>query len=924
MEFYEGPDGIGRAVQKSVHLGQTYVDLVGEGFRGTYPLITLSLLEDHSEELLSRLPAQGVNLPYDPSPRYMNPGEATIEPNHNLPANLNTTNSVENISHPDQNIMDVFPTDSHHLFTPYHRSSYTAALDSLFADAEVNPQEHNDALQDIEYRDEYSGEDQPTHTPFTDDPFLDGHFDNEMSDPTTEDWGTPAVQQFPAHGASTDFRGGRPAPRLHFEREAELPDWMKDKVDSGEKEVPQWIKERVKINPEDYNTHDWEGAIDPDTGERINHGPGIPFHPHGSLEGDNSEEGEFVEPSEDEGTFSDHEAAWENQSPKWDELPSSSTLDGPFSTNNWDDRTMAPGNSQSNTDAQVDPVGAGDSGGTEGGENHDDSQDGPYEDIDKKSSFDFLSTSVQANQYIKERSGGGWGIIKKDTGDFLPGHYKSKEDAQKGFEAIEVGKHGGVQQSPAGFFYVGPGGHQEGPFPTAAAAEIAEQNAKTMEGSEKQVAASYEEEEIPQAWRQYFAFIDKDAEAREAAWADVRAKGQRLAREGHVHVNQYTSFQTNAKVQGDEGVYQVTIYRSAGWSKGVAHYTCNCEWGKWAWRRHFYYGRFCSHGYATYLENQKLDARRRNGPLESLPVGLMATSNYDEYTNGDQVRVTSPCTVSEVDGGHSVSLVPGDTGEIISIPDDDYCEVRLHSGDSGDDDVKVQFEKLEKIGSVVYALETHDESENNDEWGSEAFEAPYVPDDGGGSQPDFAKDQLNPGTDDVTASVTASGVDPDQYDPQHDKDIKLFSDDLDGVEVPHIPESDRLRSVTKFDDPHFADATGDDESDDPTQDAPEISSPETSAGSTDNGTIDEEDSTTAAMRQANLSWLNEENSSSDMSGGGLVDPILAAKLMGSQQKMTKSSAKVYTPMEQFALVEEEGSSPLVDHLNLANSFYENR
>lgn len=1040
MEFYESPDGIGRAVSKSVHLGTTYVELVGEGFRGTYPLSTLAILEDHSEEFLSKLPDQGANLPYDPRPRYMNPGEATIEPDHDLPANLTPTNSVQNITHPDNNIMDVWPSDTHRYVTPYHSSGFTAALDSLFADAEVNPDEHNDALQAIEDDEGYSGEDHSTHTPFSDDPFMDGHFDDEMSDPTSEEWGVPAVQQFPAHGASTDFRGGRPAPRLHFQVEADgTPDWVKErqnKEDSRETH-PSWM-----------NTH-CDGSTDCDADV---HKPGCPYksvdHEKHMFDSDKAkrvglgatisdtgpEEGEFVEPSEDDGTFSDHEAAWEDQSPKWDVLPSNSTLDNPFSENNWRDRTMAPGKSKQDG-AQVDPKGAGDSGGTDGGEDLDKSEDGPWEELEgptgKQSTFDFMADY----QYVKPSGGGKYKIVQKGTGKTLSEH-DSKEQAEEAFRAMEMNMHGGsvklgifnydhkyradlgagrvraydadnknnlvgelmyarkqqhtdptgqqhyitnvsvephyrrqgiasemlnvarqhneighsdalsedgrnwaqsvagIKSSPQGFFYVGPGGHQEGPFPTAAAAQIAESAAQNAEQVKKQqpegMIASFDEEEVPTHWRQYFAFLDKDAEAREAAWVDVRQKGQRLAREGHVHVDKYTSFQTDAQVQGDEGTYTTTVYRTAGWSKGVAHYTCNCEWGKWAWRRHFYYGRFCSHGYATYLEQQKLDARRRNGPIEDLPVGLLSMANADSYRNGDQVRVTEPCMVSEVDGGHSVALVAGDTGEIISIPDDDYCEVRLHSGDSGDDDVKIQFDKLEKTGFAVTSFEEHDESENSEGWGSTAFDSDPGEDGGDSGVPSFAKDQINPGSDDVTASfvdaTNKTTLDPDQWNPQHDKDIHVFSDDLDGEEVPHVPDGDHLRSMTKFDDPRFADATDSDEMDNASQD-PQLSSPETEAGGEDNGNVEESDSTTAGFHNASLDWLNEPNAdtSAGMLGGGLVDPALAAKLSGADsrpKKITKSSAKLYSPMEQFALVEEEGRSELVDHLNLANSFYE--
>lgn len=937
MEFYESPDGIGRAVGKSTYLGTTYVDLVGEGFRGSYALSTLAVLEDHSEELLSRLPAQGVELPYDPRPRYTNPGEATIEPDHKLPANLNPTNSVQNITQPDSNIMDVFPTDTHRYVTPYHSASFASALQSL-GDAEVNPQEHNDSLEPIESDPGYAGEDHSTHTPFTDDPFVDGNFDDEMSDPTTEEWGVPAVQTFPAHGASVDIRGGRPEPRLHFQREAELPKWLKDKKEEEKpkkKGLPDWMKDDSK--PEEKEEEVWD--VSPG---------GWPHSRSSHLEGDDAEEGEFVDDfGEDaEGTFSDHEAAWENQSPKWDELPSKSTLDESFNGNNWQDRTMAPNNSQQDG-AQVDPHGADDSGGNDSEKKYDKSEDGPWEDMDynphlKDSTFDFLGDY----KYIKPAGDGKYKIVQKGTGDTLSTH-DSKEEAEASFRAMEMHKHeGAVKQTPQGWFYIGPGGHNEGPFPTPAGAQQAETAAKeedSAKNSQEQGAmlepekiASFGEEEIPRPWKQYFAFLDNDRDAREAAWVDVRAKGQRLAREGHVHVDKYTSFQTDAQVQGDSGTYNVTLYRTAGWSKGVAHYSCNCEWGKWAWRRHFYYGRFCSHGYATYLENQKLDSRRRNGPIDdNVSVGLLATTGaaWDGWNNGDQVRLTDHHDASEVDGDHVVTVVPGDTGEIISIPYEDSAEVRMHHGGPHDSDVNIPFDKLEKIGFAMTAFEEHDDDSGNENWGSEAFSQEYQGDtgSGGGSGGDDQDDGIPDGvTSSYIEAKEKSVLDPDQWNPQHDKDIHIFSedpgDDLHGQEVPHVPENDRLRTMTTFDDPRFADATNNDEMDNPSMDA-QISSPETEAGGSDFGNVQESDQnqTTAQYHHAALDWLNEEPESSGFSGGGLVDPILAAKLSGvdsGQRKITKSSAKIYTPMEQFALVEEDGRSELVDHLNLANSFYE--
>jgi hypothetical protein len=166
-------------------------------------------------------------------------------------------------------------------------------------------------------------------------------------------------------------------------------------------------------------------------------------------------------------------------------------------------------------------------------------------------------------------------------------------------------------------------------------------------------------------------------------------------------------------------------------------------------------------------------------------------------------------------------------------------------------------------------------------------------------------------------------LDSDQYDPHHEKDIHVFSDDLEGVEVPHVPESDHLRTMTTFDDPRFGDATNSDEMDNPSS-IPQISSPETMAGGEDFGNVQQSDQNrTGATHNPELEWLFEKDAGNSNDGFDGVDPHLA-QLTGQDgpRKITKSSAKLYTPMEQFALVEEDGRSELVDHLNLTNSFYE--
>ena len=102
--------------------------------------------------------------------------------------------------------------------------------------------------------------------------------------------------------------------------------------------------------------------------------------------------------------------------------------------------------------------------------------------------------------------------------------------------------------------------------------------------------------------------VESNKQVRESAWRDVRTKALRLRREGKVRVKTANPEAIYASVEGDHGTYDVIIIRGNVFDLGgqsVTEWSCGCDWGKWAFKRRVsYVGRFCSHGYATYLEMQ--------------------------------------------------------------------------------------------------------------------------------------------------------------------------------------------------------------------------------------------------------------------------------------------------------------------------------
>jgi hypothetical protein len=245
-------------------------------------------------------------------------------------------------------------------------------------------------------------------------------------------------------------------------------------------------------------------------------------------------------------------------------------------------------------------------------------------------------------------------------------------------------------------------------------------------------------------------------------------------------------------------------------------------------------------------------------PLE---VGLFLQASSDYIDIGDQVEVTRRSDAREVNGRRSIQLNPGEKGTVSTVPNDQWVEVRMASGK----EFEIDLDDLRKVG-LVLALETHDESqENPTNAGAFAVDTPDVIQ-GYETEADQTKD--NPT--DVTASrdnlppfvrpdFDNLDGESDHHDPDHDGELEVYSDD-------EIPADDRLRSVTN--------------------------------------------------KNSSLEWLMESDEPTHKEGAfDGFDPMVLDRIY-------KNSAKNYTMSEQAQLVDEDGVSDSIDHLNLANSFYE--
>lgn len=135
-----------------------------------------------------------------------------------------------------------------------------------------------------------------------------------------------------------------------------------------------------------------------------------------------------------------------------------------------------------------------------------------------------------------------------------------------------------------------------------------------------------------------------------SAWKDVRAKAQRLRHEGKVAVADAGPNRMYASVEGDNGVYDVMVYKAGafGGNQSVLDWACSCDWGRWAFKRKFsYVGRLCSHAYATYLHMQSDHVKKH-------PIGKSAATveDYKSYLkdNGQAPEASSVASYLNTQG----------------------------------------------------------------------------------------------------------------------------------------------------------------------------------------------------------------------------------------------------------------------------------
>jgi len=118
-----------------------------------------------------------------------------------------------------------------------------------------------------------------------------------------------------------------------------------------------------------------------------------------------------------------------------------------------------------------------------------------------------------------------------------------------------------------------------------------------------------------------------------AAWANIVQKAVRIRAGGGVEILSHSRDITTAVVHGDNGIYDVVMYRQDPTKTTITMYECSCKWGEWSFKRqHTFVGRMCSHALATYYEMQSRDYFTKK---EEYEMGLGAIA----HVLGDSRRV---------------------------------------------------------------------------------------------------------------------------------------------------------------------------------------------------------------------------------------------------------------------------------------------
>lgn len=935
-QTFETPDGTGQLVVTEVRHGCTYAHIRGNNFEGWYPLYTISAFEDHTEQLLADLPESGAQLPWNPSPRFRDFDTTTIEPIHKLPENLEETNSTKGIhNYPD--IMEPFPGDPHHFNTPYHSAlqSLSDVVDPEEHNDSIAPIE---PVRDSNEHD-YAGD--PYDERIFDDHFIGESSDPttpEWGAPATMTWegqGEHVIGEFRQprvglrHFADDDPSAnrawseddhtpydGKETSTQEFEDPKDFDFSLDHKADFSEVENQHWDvlpgeevlnelftrspdrferkhtpqgSDDAEVNPKEASSFDFLSPKesnkyikhDGDSWVVVQKGTGKPLSHHDSEE--------EAEASFRAMEMNKHGEVKETTEGFYITLPGGQK-EGPFPTR--------PAAEQ----AEEDAVNAREA-----------------EEREKKE---------EKEREKAEAEGKLGGVHQEDEGFFATGPggqkkgpFPTEPAAQEAEQSMDGKVAGETVFNPYGFGH-DPGGHpgvqtynpyppaheddyetkwqydpepfgygydspehsnigQEAHWPKTDQDNIhwpkTDQDAWPKHDPDRHAALNVDEK-TPETWRHYMSFLNKDAEARKAAWADVRKKAVRLRSEGAVDVLSFNPFQIVARVTGDTGTYNTEVNRKNAWGQGITWYDCTCPWGQWTYKRErSYIGRLCSHALAAYYEMQSLHSNKNRRPLEgSVPLGFKV---------GDAVRVTEARELSPVVGNAAVLAIPGDLGTITALHRD-YAEVHFNHFSNTDPSVKTDFDIIERSSLVSMAeVETNDDSSvNPTDAGAFTVDVPDVIQ-GYESEAQQALD--NPTT--ASFDFYSNEQPPEQR-------IEIYSEDPDGPR-----EDEKLHTLADL---RHGDVTSDDEQDNPSLDE-QTPPTDSTTGPTDQGQI-----------TASLGWLVEGDGPLTTTGSFEgFDPATVAKI-------TKQSAKNYSLSEQHALIEEAGMAEEVDLLNLKDSFYE--
>lgn len=194
------------------------------------------------------------------------------------------------------------------------------------------------------------------------------------------------------------------------------------------------------------------------------------------------------------------------------------------------------------------------------------------------------------------------------------------------------------------------------------------------------------EENTPPQWRDYLRVVASDKMVALAAWKDVVQKSKRLRSEGSIDLEVFKPDVITAYVQGDHGRYYTTVQRLGSVAPGVGRqltstqvsgWSCECEWGQWAWlRKRSFVGRMCSHAYALFSEMRSLDAKARRGEGNGKPIKTSGVGNKTSWTrNGDNFE-----WVSDDPTKPTAAIAKTASGYVASVWSDGTAEDSLDLG----------------------------------------------------------------------------------------------------------------------------------------------------------------------------------------------------------------------------------------------------